>query len=56
MTVLGLSARAHDRVFRVGQAIAYSADADRITADHVAEAIRYRRLDRQLWRWWRQGR
>ncbi|NOT00424.1 MAG: YifB family Mg chelatase-like AAA ATPase [Phycisphaerales bacterium] len=48
MTELGLSARAHDKVLRVARTIADLADADAIHADHVSEAIHYRRLDRQL--------
>ncbi len=48
MTELGLSARAHDKVLRLSRTIADLADVDRITAEHVAEAVHYRRLDRQL--------
>jgi len=48
MTKLGLSARARDKVLRVGRTIADLADTDNITAEHLAEAIHYRRLDRQL--------
>jgi magnesium chelatase family protein len=48
MTELGLSARAHDKVLRISRTIADLADADDIAAEHVSEAIHYRRLDRQL--------
>lgn len=48
MTELGLSARAHDKVLRVARTIADMSGADNIAADHLAEAIHYRRLDRQL--------
>jgi len=48
MSELGLSARAHDKVLRVARTIADMSGADNIAADHLAEAIHYRRLDRQL--------
>ncbi len=48
MTELGLSARAHDKVLRVARTIADLADRDHVDAEHVSEAIHYRRLDRQL--------
>ncbi len=48
MTELGLSARAHDKVLRVARTVADLADQSDISADHLLEAIHYRRLDRQL--------
>ena len=39
---LALSARAHDRVLRVGRTIADLAACERVSADHVSEALQYR--------------
>src|SRR5437773_11728632 len=49
VTKLGFSARGYDRILKVARTVADLEGAEDLEPKHLAEAVQYRTLDRNLW-------
>ena len=52
MTELNISARGYNKILKVGRTIADLDHSENVRLEHISEAVQYRNLDRDLWKWW----